>query len=290
MIGATTKKIRNSKNYSQTQITKGILHQTSYSKFELGKINLTVEHFNRILHRLDLSHDEFEYIHNNHQLTERNYIIQSFFQLRFIDISVLEEIIHKAEILLQSEEDRYIQDIYFISKGFISLKRDGNFDIATSYAQQVWNRLQKFDTWYLSDIYLINNILFLFPVETAISISNLAIAQLERYHNLDIKYHLLTITFQYNLVHLLIREGYLKKALELNEQVITNFKKRKIYFQTALSMLRHQLLLAKINKDIYVEDNINNLFELATLIGDRELIEKLEEERTYLTQVLQLHL
>lgn len=288
MLGSTVKKIRNSKNYSQIQITKGILHQTSFSKFELGKINLTAEHFNRILHRLDISHEEFKYIHNNHQLTERDYIIQSFLKLRFIDIHVLEDIIHKAEILLQSEEDRYIQDIYFISKGFISLKRDGNFDTASTHAHQVWERLQKFDTWYLSDIHLINNILFLFPVETAISISKLAIAQLERYHSLDTKYHLMTITFQYNLVHLLIREGYFKNAFELNEQVIASYKKRKLYFQTALSMLRKQLLLTKINKGMYVEDSIKSLFDLATIIDDQELIEKLKEEQTYLIQILQL--
>ncbi|WP_107838165.1 helix-turn-helix domain-containing protein [Metasolibacillus meyeri] len=290
MVGSTIKKIRTSKNYSQAQIVRDTLHQTSYSKFELGKINLTTEHFNIILQRLDIGHDEFEYLHNNHQFTERNYIIQSFLKLRFIDINILEEIIHKAEILLQKDEDQYIQDIYFISKGFISLKQDGNFDTACSYAQQVWERLQKFDTWYLSDIYLINNILFLFPIETAISISHLAITQLERYLDLDVKYHLLTATLQYNLVHLLIREGYFQRALELNEQVIANFKNRKIYFQTTLSMLRQQLLLEKLNKETYIEDNINNLFHLATIIGDQELLEKLDEERTYLTQILQLHL
>lgn len=288
MIGSTIKKIRTSKNYSQAQVTQDILHQTSYSKFELGKIHLTTEHFHKILQRLDISYEEFEYINNNYQFSERDNIIQSFLKLRFIDINVLEEITNKAEILLKKGEDSYIQDIYFISKGFISLKQDGNFDIASTYAYQIWERLQKFDTWYLSDIYLINNILFLFPIETAISISEFAITQLERYHDLDMKYHLLTATFQYNLVHLLIREGYYQKAFELNEQVIANFKKRKNYFQTALSMLRKQLLIAKINKDIHIEENIKGVFDLAALIDDTELIKKLEEEQAYLIQILQL--
>ena len=82
------------------------------------------------------------------------------------------------ELEANQTDSQFLKDIYNLSKGFIEIKLTGTFDEAISYANSIWNRIQKFDSCYLSDIYLVNNILFLFPIETSVYISNYAIKQI----------------------------------------------------------------------------------------------------------------
>ncbi|MBK3493963.1 hypothetical protein JFL43_03635 [Viridibacillus sp. YIM B01967] len=278
--------IRLSKTYHQSKVSVGVLHQTSYSKFELGKIEITTKKFVELLHNIEMSFEEFEFIHHSYDFSLRDDIIYKFSNLKFIDETLLLEIISTSETYLEKKEDCYIRDILNSSKGLYVLKKEKDFKKASFYAERVWKRLQQSDTWYLSDIRLVNSILFLFPIDTAIFIAQFAINQLDKYKKYD-NYKKLILPFKYNLVHLLLKETYLEEAYKLNEELIEDFKEQKTYVQIALCYLRKGLIQDKLaiqNKENYIEIAES----IAILFDDRNLREQLKNEKLYLKELMKL--
>lgn len=281
--GETFKEIRTSKNYRQSDVNGNMMHQTSYSKFELGKMDVTSEKFEILLNNLEISYEEFQFIHNGYTYSDRNRIIKCFNELKFIEVHKLTEIISMSELYLKTVEDRYIQDILDLSKAFLVLKESENFEVPRRYAEKVWNRLQEANMWYLSDLKLINSILFLFPISTAISITQFAIKQAVKYKDFN-DYRKLILPFKFNLVHLLIRERAFEQAFLLNEEVIEEAKELKSYMQISLSYLRKGLLLEQSSS----QSNSFTIqaFEIAKLIEDHVLINQLNREKSYLTSII----
>ncbi|MGE7935178.1 hypothetical protein [Viridibacillus arvi] len=282
--GKTFKAIRLSKNYEQSKVSVGVLHQSSYSKFELGNIELTTKKFIDLLHNIEMSFEELEFIHHSYDYSSRNEIIYKFTNQKFLDETLLLEIIASFKAYLNEKEDRYIRDILTASKGLYELKKNKDFKKASYYAEQVWYRIQKSDTWYLSDIRLVNCILFLFPIDTALYIDQFAISQLDKYKKYDncIK---LKLPFKYNLVHLLLKEEQFVKAYNINEELILDFKEQKTYVQMALCFLRKGLLQEKLaiqdtkNFVVYAES-------IALLLEDEDLQKQLENEKLYLKELM----
>ncbi|WP_227395957.1 Rgg/GadR/MutR family transcriptional regulator [Jeotgalibacillus aurantiacus] len=286
MVGETVKQIRLSKNYKQSEVSKNIMHQTSYSKFELENIEISYQKFHKILDNLEMDLEEFKFVHYGYDYSPRDKIIRNFFQIKFIDIRSLNEIISASKVYLMENDDRYIEDILSISRGLINIEESGNFESARSYAEKVWKRLEKLDTWYLSDFKLIGVILFLFPIETAVSITNYALKQSEKYENY-IDYKKIFIPFKYNLVQLLIRKKLLIQANSLNEDVLTDLKEQKAYPQIALCYIRKGLLENLLNKS-NGDKAINKAFDIAEVMEDENLKVQLEQERSYLENVLEI--
>lgn len=279
--GETFKAIRSSKNFSQSKVHAEIMHQTSYSKFELGKIEIMFNKFEKLLENIEMNFDEFSFVHHSYDYSPRNRIITDFNNLKFIDEFVIQELISKAVVYMKNHEDHQIEDILNVLHALLSIKRDNDFQQAKFYAEKVWQRLQKLNTWYFSEIRLINNILFLFPIETAISIAKFAIEQGNKYEK-HIHYKPLILPFKYNLVHLLMREGYLENAYKINEEIILDFKKQKSYVQIALSYIRK----GSLEKQMYIfseKNYIQQAYRIAETLEDENLKRQLQNEAEYLS-------
>lgn len=281
--GKTFKKIRTSKNYPQKDVNENVMHQTSYSKFELGKTDVTFEKFETLLNNLEVSYEEFLFIHNGYCYSDREEIINKFNDLKFIEVSKLYEIISLAEKYLEDQGDRYLADILAISKAFLILKETEEFEKPREYAEEVWARLQKLNTWYLSDLKLINSILFLFPISTAITITEFAIKQALKYKEFN-DYRKLILPFKFNLVHMLIRENRVKEAFIVNEEVIQEAKELKVYIQIAISLLRKGIMFE--NNPDQSKLHVEKAFQISELLEDPMLNLQLKNERKYLSSIL----
>lgn len=281
--GETFKAVRSSKNFNQSKVHAEIMHQTSYSKFELGKIEITFNKFEKLLENIEMNFDEFSFIHHSYSYSPRNSIITDFNNLKFIDEVVIQELVSKATAYLKNHKDHQIEDILNVLHALLSIKRDNNFQKAKFYAEKVWQRLQNLNTWYFSEIRLVNNILFLFPIETAITIAKFAIEQGNKYEK-HIQYKPLILPFKYNLVHLLMREGYLENAYKINEEIIQDFKKQKSYVQIALCYIRKGCLEKQL--DIFSEkDYIQQAYSIADTLEDENLKRQLQSEADYLSNL-----
>lgn len=283
-IGLIIKEIRKSKNYSQTIAADNIMHQTNYSKFELGEIEISYDKFKKLLINLELDIVEFEYLYALKKNSSRQDIIHYFYKLRFIDIKQLNQIITDSKKYLENNSDRYIDDIYSVSKALIAVKND-NFDEAKKYAYKIWERLENLDNWYLADIKLINNILFLFPIDTAEYISEFALKQGLKYERHP-EYENIFLPFKYNLVHLLLRERKIKEAMYLNEEVLNTFKEKKLYTQIALCTLRKSMIEQYSNEEVLAKETLKSAYLIAEALNDTALTVSLKKEELYINSIL----
>lgn len=244
-IGATLKGIRANKGYTQQEAAGKNIHQTTYSKIELNDIEPTVSKYLDILNHLDMEHEEFLFISHGFSYNQKDAILNRFFYLEHNSIEQLNDIKQEAAAYLTNDKNTLIQDIVYACEGLIILAETSNRSLARPYALKVWSRLEKFDNWYITEIHLINSILFLFPVDTAMEIVNKALAQLAKYQNYRGVDHLF-LSFKLNLILLLIKNKSYEKALNFLEEVIPQCKESINYRRLAVCYARKGLILKKL--------------------------------------------
>lgn len=90
---------------------------------------------------------------------------------------------YKEKITRIQNPTTHDKELLIIYEAMLLISEHDNYTGAAEKVNFIWNRLEKNDDWYLHDIQLLNYILFLFPPESAVSISNLAITKLKKYTN-----------------------------------------------------------------------------------------------------------
>ena len=275
--GETIKKIRINKGLSQKYISKNILTQGNYSKIENNiheDIKLYI--FQEILNRLDISYDEFLFIHNGFKLNNREYIIKNFFAQIYNNINDLKELNKNCiDYLKYNPEDKFIMNIATVLQAHLILRETSDFTEAYKIIEPIWLTLSKRNNLYIADIFLLNNILFIFPIETAISLKKFAFRQIEKYESF---YNLnrLKINFNLNLSLMYIKNFEYSNALELIEDSINLCKKEQLLIQLAISYIRKGICLN------HLEDSRQNWIEkgylILTNLDEFDIIEQLKKE------------
>lgn len=279
-VGETLKKIRESKNYTQKFVTEGIIGQPTYSKIERGDVDPTYPRFINLLRRLDVSEDEFHYLMEGSQISEKEKLIQSFFMLNFNEPSAIETIKKNIKSYLSNNKDYILKDIYYICEALLAVSLNNDFATAKRYAEKVWNRLEKFDKWYLMEIRLINAILFIFPPETAISISQKIVSQLNTYQTRES--NILLHNIQLNLSMLLIENKEFEQALEYLEDLVNKFKGARNYHHLAVVYARKGVVLENLGKD-NAQFFYEKAFKLMDAMEEYDLEKAAREEIAYYT-------
>lgn len=279
-VGETLKKIRESKNYTQKFVTDGIIGQPTYSKIERGDVDPTYPRFINLLRRLDVSEEEFHYLMEGSHVSEKEKLIQSFFMLNFNESSAIEAIKKKLKSYLSKNKDYILQDIYYICEALLAVSLNNDFSTAKKYAEKVWKRLEKFDQWYLMEIRLINAILFIFPPETAISISQKIVSQLKNYSTRES--NILLHNIQLNLSMLLIENKKFEQALEHLEDLVFRFKAARNYHHLAIVYARKGVVLENLGKES-AETFYEKAFKLMDAMEEYELEKAAREEIAYYT-------
>lgn len=280
-VGETLKKIRESKNYTQKFVTQGIIGQPTYSKIERGEVDPTYPRFISLLRRLDVSEDEFHYLMEGSQVSEKEELLESFFMLNFNEPSAIESIKKRIVSYLSKNKDFILQDIYFICEALLAVSLKNDFATAKKYAEKVWARLEKFDYWYLMEIRLINAILFIFPPETAISISQKIVSQLRNYQTREGK--ILLHNIQLNLTMLLIENNEYDQALEYLEDLVNKFKTERNYHHLAIVYARKGVVLENLKKE-KPEEFYEKAFRLMEAMEEYELKKAIQEEVNHYTK------
>lgn len=279
-FGDVFKEIRIDRGYSQKYVAEGIMGQSAYSKIERNEIEPTFRKWLAILEKLNISVDEFRYILNQESLTTKEKLINEFFSLKYNHHDDLQLL--KDEILayLKEEEDYLLRNLYYACESLITLNTTQNIEEAQLFAKKIWERLEKFDRWYLLDIRLINYILFIFPIDVAVNIGERVIQQLEPYHNLK-EAEVLLINVDINLAILLIDDKKYPEALAYLEKVIPLCKQYQKYNQLAIAYSRKGLILQKTGKIDEGSEYIKKAYAILNAIEDTKLISELEKELSY---------
>ena len=279
-FGDVFKEIRIDRGYSQQFVAEGIMGQSAYSKIERNEIEPTFRKWLAILEKLNVSVDEFRYILNKESLTTKEKLINEFFSLNYNHLDDLELL--KDEILayLKEEEDYLLRNLHYACESLIALNTTQNVEEAQLFAKKIWERLEKFDRWYLVDIRLINTILFIFPIDVAVNIGERATKQLIPYNNLK-DAEVLLINVDINLSVLLIDDKQYPEALSYLEKVIPLCKKYQKYNQLAIAYSRKGIILQKTEKINEGSEYIKKAYAILNAIEDTKLISELEKELSY---------
>lgn len=269
--GQTLKEIRTSKNITQKELSQSIITTSALSKAENGNHVLNLTHTKNILQKLDMTFDEFFYINNHYQLTDRQQIVTSFCHLKVVTKEALLQLITQCQDYLANHEDQLIQDILVIAKSLMMInENDYKESISTAtkkLIEPVWNRLFHMNTWYIIELHLVNMILFHFPLETSIHIGNRLERESIKYESFKNMEQLL-LSVHMNIMTLYLLNHDFENCLQLAYTIETKAKQAKRLDVATLCQIRIGICSKNeklINKGLYLLGafNENNLLTSA---------------------------
>ena len=245
-IGATLKKIRENKGYTQKEISDDTMARSTYTKFEKNDITPTLSKYMAILDHMDMSHEEFIYILNEYELGEKENLLYLFKQVeKNPNSELIDEIIEKGEKLVENRYDQLTLDILNACRGYKIILEEQDLTKAKTYAQKVWDRLEALDNWYLAEMRILNSILYLFDSETAVSLTNRALANLDCYPHLE-EAASLKINFLLHLTNLLMLDKNYEQALFYVKQMEAASGNTEHPLMWATALIRKEVCMTKL--------------------------------------------
>ena len=193
-FGKVYKEIRESKGLTQEEVCGNVLSRTSLSKIESGKVTPKYENMDFLLRQMNMSFEEFDYICHLYQPSQRTEIMQTYLNMNsIIDGSGLVDFFETCQNYLKTHHDLPIEEIRDMLEVVIHIRQHGTeklSDQVKQTIQKLWEKIEKQDTWYESDLKILNTILFNFPIEHLHLITGKILQRLEVYKNYQHLYDL----------------------------------------------------------------------------------------------------
>ena len=193
-FGKVYKEIRESKGLTQEEVCGNVLSRTSLSKIESGKVTPKYENMEFLLRQINMSFEEFDYICHLYQPSQRTEIMQTYLNMNsIIGGSDLVDFFETCQNYLKTHHDLPIEEIRDMLKVVIHIRQHGTEQLSDQVKQTIqklWGKIEKQDTWYESDLKILNTILFSFPIEHLHLITGKILQRLEVYKNYQHLYDL----------------------------------------------------------------------------------------------------
>lgn len=182
--GETTKQIRISKGYTQKHVAAHLLTQGAYSKFENNNSEINLGTMHGILQRLGIPFEEFLYIQHGYQYSQREEIINQFYRINNNEEALLIGLRKRCkQYLKNNKDDHQIKHIATILNGLIILAKTNDLEQAKTIVEPVWHDLSKYNQLFVTELYMLNEILFLFPLPTVLQMKPFILRQIAKYEN-----------------------------------------------------------------------------------------------------------
>ena len=240
-FGKVYKEIRESKGLTQEDVCGGILSRTSLSKIESGKTTPKYENMEFLLRQINMSFEEFEYICQLYQPSQRTEIMQTYLNMRsIIGTSDLVNLFQKCQDYLKTHHDLPIEEIRDMLEIVIHIRQHGTEQLSNQVKQTVtklWEKIEKQDTWYENDLKILNTILFSFPIEHLHLITEKILQRLEIYKNYQ-HLHDLRVTILLNLSTIYLYHQDKNMCKQICYTLLEDAKNKKSYDRLAICYVR----------------------------------------------------
>lgn len=274
-LGSILKEIRINRGYSQLGVAHKIISQGVYSKVEAGTRDLDAVSFLQIANRMNVTPDEIEFISNNYDYNHKQRIVNDFFKLSYNQPDLLTAIKDRAMDYLKVEDDLELREIHMLCEALLIVSDSEDYSKAVDLIEPIWKRVITYDQWYLYDIRLINMILFMYPIDTTIAISERVLKRLEDYSKYD-KVESMKDIYSINLSLLYIRSERYADALYLVEERLTD-RHHMNYTMLSLFLSRRALCKNILGLGDY-EDDQESVRHVLQAYGAIDLLSRIEEE------------
>lgn len=212
--GRTIKRIRKNKGYTQKEIVGGLFTQSTYSNFESNKSDIISTNFMSILFQLQITTDELRYIHNGYHHDKATEIVNSFFRLPYNNKNEIIKVINSIDkYLLDINGNIVLEELRSVCEALLIVETSGDFKKAREKVNRVWERISRYDQWYLTDIRMMNVILYFFEDDVVIHVTEKLLERLNKYKEFDESKRLAT-TLTLNLSLMLIKSGLYSESLD----------------------------------------------------------------------------
>ena len=240
-FGKVYKEIRESKGLTQEEVCGDVLSRTSLSKIESGKVTPKYENMEFLLRQVNMSFEEFDYICHLYQPSQRTEIMQTYLNMNsIIGGSGLVHFFETCQNYLKTHHDLPIEKIRDMLEVVIHIRQHGTEKLSDQVKQTVkklWEKIEKQDTWYESDIKILNTILFSFPIEHLHLITGKILQRLEVYKNYQHLYDLrMTILLNLSTIYLYHQDKNM--CQQICYTLLEDAKNKKSYDMLAICYVR----------------------------------------------------
>ncbi|MEC1177895.1 helix-turn-helix transcriptional regulator [Metasolibacillus meyeri] len=275
-FGYTLQKIRKNRCMTQAELTQGIMKQATYSRIESGQLQVSAETLFLLVERLNISMNEFIYIHHNYSSSPRQKLINAFARMEIVLPEEVKEQLQPVQAYLNEQNDQDLLMILYAYQSLLVFSEQNDLQQVRAIASNVWKYMQMLEHWYMNDLELLNAIILFFPLETAIEVTKIAIKRLDAYDDFDKDLTYLKLYFYLNLTSLFIEAAQFEECLQLLNTVQQTFK-RTLTYQT-LGFIYVRKAICKFRLQQCYEDEIANVKTLMHLFDDPEVLSLLLEE------------
>lgn len=240
-FGKVYKEIRESKGLTQEEVCGNVLSRTSLSKIESGKVTPKYENMDFLLRQMNMSFEEFDYICHLYQPSQRTEIMQTYLNMNsIIDGSGLVDFFETCQNYLKTHHDLPIEEIRDMLEVVIHIRQYGTEQLSDQVKQTIqklWEKIEKQDTWYESDLKILNTILFSFPIEHLHLITGKILQRLEVYKNYQHLYDLrMAILLNLSTIYLYHQDKNM--CQQICYTLLEDTKKKKHYDRLAICYVR----------------------------------------------------
>lgn len=276
-LGKVLKGIRENKGYTQQEVSDSTMSRSNYTKLEKDEINPNVVKFLAILDYMDMHNDEYSFILNDYSLNDKDTVLYLFKEMeQFPDISYVKDLIDAANKLLEKRYDHMTEDVLNIAHAYYCLIEKNSLAEAQQYAKNIWDRLKNLDKFYLSEFHLLNGILYYFELETAVSLTDKALEELERYYCFK-EAEDLRLSFLSHISCLLIAHEQYELALNYTDQLISKSKSDNKVLSFGAALVRKGMCLEGLNKEKESQESYDLAIELFNVMGREDLSKQTRE-------------
>lgn len=266
--GKTIRSIRKNKGYTQKEVAANLFTQATYSNFEAAKTDILSFSFMHLLSQLQISSEELRFIHNGYQYDDEIEIAERFFNLPYNDREEILGILKLIEdYYLKGNSNIILNELKIICEALLIVESSGDLLVAREKVNKVWERISRFDQWYLVDIRIMNVVLYFFDCDVVIYITDKLVERLKVYQGFeDAKRLKKTLTINLSLI--LIKNGLITEALNRLEA----------FLRTHLSDLSYKALAVCFNRIAICYSHISKEKEKEYIKKIHSLLEIYEDE------------
>ena len=240
-FGKVYKEIRESKGLTQEEVCGNVLSRTSLSKIESGKVTPKYENMEFLLRQINMSFEEFDYICHLYQPSQRTEIMQTYLNMNsIIGSSGLVHFFETCQDYLKTHHDLPIEEIRDMLEVVIHIRQHGTEQLSDQVKQTIkklWEKIEKQDTWYESDLKILNTILFSFPIDHLHLITEKILQRLEVYKNYQHLYDLrMAILLNLSTIYLYNQDKNM--CQQICYTLLEDAKNKKSYDMLAICYIR----------------------------------------------------
>jgi len=240
-FGKIYKEIRESKGLTQEEVCGDVLSRTSLSKIESGKVTPKYENMEFLLRQVNMSFEEFDYICHIYQPSQRTEIMQTYLNMNsIIGGSGLVHFFETCQNYLKTHHDLPIEEIRDMLEVVIHICQHGTEQLSDQVKQTIkklWEKIEKQDTWYESDLKILNTILFSFPIDHLHLITGKILQRLEVYKNYQHLYDLrMAILLNLSTIYLYHQDKNM--CQQICYTLLEDAKNKKSYDRLAICYVR----------------------------------------------------